>query len=184
MRHWKTENLADYKSDHVRRWVEANSLPTHDDNNVDDLKLKTNNNNTFDFFKNHHQAFWRAQEDMPMLLQQPSRVHLSAQQTADQPLDFTMSKFKRKTSSTVAEQLKRITNLTPQEQMMLIQTNGFYFNRSNNNKSFTRGSSPSSNSEEEGVGPPASSPRSSLPSPALRGEGKSFSYQVTLGLTI
>ncbi|GJQ64893.1 hypothetical protein Trydic_g7066 [Trypoxylus dichotomus] len=191
-------NLADYKSEHVRRWVEANSPPNHlQNNNIlvgDKLQLKQqnslNNNNTIDFLSHHHhhhhhqqpqqlQNYWRAgtnKEEMPMLLQQPpSHVLLASahHETPDQPLDFTMSKFKTKSSATtVASQLKQLTSFTAaQQQMMLLQSNGMYFNRSNNNKSFTRGSSPSSSSEEEGVGPPASSPRSSLPSPGpLRGD--------------
>ncbi|KAK9754805.1 hypothetical protein QE152_g953 [Popillia japonica] len=138
-----------------------------------------NNNNTIEFLSQHHQhqGYWRAgtnKEDMPMLLQQPpSHVLLASahHDTPDQPLDFTMSKFKTKSATTVASQLKQLNSFTAQQQMMLLQSNGMYFNRSNNNKSFTRGSSPSSSSEEEGVGPPASSPRSSLPSPGpLRGD--------------
>lgn len=159
----------------MRRWVEANSPPTLQNNNIVETKIKNNNlnninNNTIDFLS---QSYWRGgKEEMPMLLQQPSHVLLSAHET-DQPLDFTMSKFKTKTATTVASQLKHFNSFTAQQQMMLLQSNGMYFNRSNNNKSFTRGSSPSSSSEEEGVGPPASSPRSSLPSPGpLRGDGK------------
>lgn len=82
-----------------------------------------------------------------------------------------MSKFKTKTSATVASQLKQFNDM---QQMMLLQNNGLYFNRSNNNKNFTRGgSSPSSSSEEEGVGPPGDSPRSQPASPLrLRHEGE------------
>ncbi|KAJ3659087.1 hypothetical protein Zmor_010795 [Zophobas morio] len=162
----KVSNLADFKSDTVRRWVESNPSPTP--NNIDTPKLKNNNNNTIDF----GHTFWRQKEDMPMLLHQPpSHVLLSAHET-DQPLDFTMSKFKTKTAPTVASQLK-FNNFAAQQHMMLLQNNGVYFNR-NNNKSFTRGSSPSSSSEEEGVGPPtAESPRSLPPSPApARSDGK------------
>ncbi|XP_066146871.1 POU domain protein 2-like isoform X2 [Euwallacea fornicatus] len=104
---------------------------------------------------------------MPMLLQQPPSHVLLATHETDQPLDFTMSKFKTKT--TVASQLKQFNN--NMHQMMLLQNNGLYFNRSNNNKSFTRGSSPvSSSSEEEGVGPPMESPRSSPESHPLKPE--------------
>ncbi|KAF5304542.1 hypothetical protein FQA39_LY09593 [Lamprigera yunnana] len=110
---------------------------------------------------------------MPMLLQQPSHVLLTSHE-ADQPLDFTMSKFKTKTATSVASQLKQFNNLASQHHMMLLQNNGVYFNRSNNNKSFTRGSSPSpssSSEEEEGVGPPEDSLRSPPSSPApLRGD--------------
>lgn len=111
---------------------------------------------------------------MPMLLQQPpSHVLLGGHET-DQPLDFTMSKFKTKT--TVASHLKEFNNSV--HQMMILQNNGLYFNRSNNNKSFTRGSSPvSSSSEEEGVGPPIDSPRSSPDVPRihhLKNDGKSI----------
>ncbi|RZC36543.1 hypothetical protein BDFB_011520, partial [Asbolus verrucosus] len=159
----KISNLADFKSDTVRRWVESNPSPTPQNNNLDTPKSVKNNinNNTIDF----GQTFWnRQKEDMPMLLHQPpSHVILSGHET-DQPLDFTMSKFKTKTSSAVASQLK-FNNFAAQQHMMLLQNNGVYFNR-NNNKSFTRGSSPSSSSEEEGVGPPAESPRSLPASPA------------------
>lgn len=187
---WKSPNLADYKSEHVRRWIEANSPPNHLQNNniltaekILKQNSSLNNNNTIEFLSQHHQhqGYWRAgtnKEDMPMLLQQPpSHVLLASahHDTPDQPLDFTMSKFKTKSATTVASQLKQLNSFTAQQQMMLLQSNGMYFNRSNNNKSFTRGSSPSSSSEEEGVGPPASSPRSSLPSPGpLRGDGKGY----------
>ncbi|XP_060531592.1 POU domain protein 2-like isoform X2 [Cylas formicarius] len=119
-----------------------------------------NNNNTIDF----GQTFWHNQRDnsMPMLLHQPPGHMLLASHETDQPLDFTMSKFKTKT---VASQIKQFNNSV--HHMMLIQNNGLYFDRSNNNKSFTRGSSPaSSSSDEEGVGPPIGSPRSMPPSPA------------------
>ncbi|XP_049826103.1 POU domain, class 2, transcription factor 3-like [Aethina tumida] len=107
---------------------------------------------------------------MPMLLHQPpSHVLLSAHET-DQPLDFTMSKFKSK--STVASQLKQFNSFAAHQHMMLMN-NGLYFNRAmtatNNNKTFTRGSSPSSSEPEEDVGPPAS-PRSPPPSPPLRSD--------------
>lgn len=190
-------NLADYKSDSVRRWVETNSptpktttTPTNNDATTKKTKLQINNNNTIDLLPHN---FWKQQQrdlisgdneiDMPMLLQQPpSHVLLSSHET-DQPLDFTMSKFKTKShhhhhhhhNNTVASQLKnQFNNFTTQQHMMLLQTNGIYFNRTNNNnRNFTRGSSPSSSSEEEGVGPPASSPNSSLPSPGpLRSDGK------------
>lgn len=176
----KLANLADLKSDTVRRWVESNPSPTPQNNNLDTPKsIKNNNlnNNTIDFSPS---AFcWNRikKDDMPMLLHQPPThvtTLLSAHETADQPLDFTMSKFKTKTNSTVASQLKHFNNFAAQQHMMLLQNNGLYFNRSNNNKSFTRGSSPSSSSEEEGVGPPpVDSPRSPPASPLpLRGDGK------------
>lgn len=158
----------------MRRWVESNPSPTPQNNNLDTPKsIKNNNlnNNTIDFSPS---AFWnRKKDDMPMLLHQPpSHVLLSGHET-DQPLDFTMSKFKTKSNATVASQLKHFNNFAAQQHMMLLQNNGLYFNRSNNNKSFTRGSSPSSSSEEEGVGPPVDSPRSPPPSPLpLRGDGK------------
>ncbi|KAF5299998.1 hypothetical protein FQR65_LT09254 [Abscondita terminalis] len=169
-------NLADYNSDTVRRWVESNPAPTLQNNNIDIIAaaskpfIKNNlNNNTIDF----EQTFWKRQkEEMPMLLQQPSHVLLTSHE-ADQPLDFTMSKFKTKTNTSVASQLKQFNNLASQHHMMLLQNNDVYYNRSNNNKSFTRGSSPSpsSSSEEEGVGPPEDSPRSPPSSPApLRGD--------------
>ncbi|XP_076274327.1 uncharacterized protein LOC143205128 isoform X1 [Rhynchophorus ferrugineus] len=102
---------------------------------------------------------------MPMLLHQPPSHMLLGSHEADQPLDFTMSKFKTKTA--VASQIKQFNSM----QQMLLQNNGLYFNRSNNNKSFTRGSSPaSSSSEEEGVGPPIVSPRSSPGVHPLRDE--------------
>ncbi|XP_030767289.1 POU domain protein 2-like [Sitophilus oryzae] len=95
---------------------------------------------------------------MPMLLHQPPSHMLLAGHETDQPLDFTMSKFKTK-NATVASQIKQFNSSV---QQMFLQSNGLYFNRSNNNKSFTRGSSPaSSSSEEEGVGPPMGSPRCS-----------------------
>ncbi|XP_068906603.1 uncharacterized protein [Tenebrio molitor] len=157
----KISNLADFKSDTVRRWVESNPSPTPQNNNLDTPKSVKNNinNNTIDF----GQTFWnRQKEDMPMLLHQPPS-HVILHET-DQPLDFTMSKFKTKAATTVASQLKQY-NLAAQQHMMLLQNNGVYFNR--NNKGFARGSSPSSSSEEEGVGPPpAESPRSLPPSPA------------------
>lgn len=161
-------NLADYNSDSVRRWVESNPLPTLQDSAKASFRNNNINNNTIDF---NHQTFWSKpspppskDEAMPMLLQQPPPNHMIlASHEADQPLDFTMSKFKTKTSSTVASQIKQFNNM---QQMMLLQNNGLYFNRSNNNKSFTRGSSPaSSSSEEEGVGAPGSSPRSQPMSP-------------------
>lgn len=178
----KLANLADYNSDTVRRWVESNPTPTLQNNNIDIVApgtkpFKNNlNNNTIGF----EQTFWKRhkEDNMPMLLQQPSHVLLSTHE-ADQPLDFTMSKFKTKTATSVASQLKQFNDLAAQQHMMLLQNNGVYFNRSNNNKSFTRGSSPSpsSSSEEEGVGPPGGSPRSPPPSPApLRGDGKLFYY--------
>lgn len=112
-----------------------------------------------------------------MLLQQPPpHVHLGSHET-DQPLDFTMSKFKTKSGVSVnSHQMKFNNFVAAQQHMMLLQNDGVLFNRSNNNKSYTRGSSPSSSSEEEGVGPPTtSSPLRSLPpSPGpLRGDGKS-----------
>lgn len=169
-------NLADLKSDTVRRWVETNPSPTPTDAATPkSLKNNNNNNNTIDFIS---QSFWDRQtkQEMPMLLQQPAHVLLHE---ADQPLDFTMSKFKTKNSSTAASQLKQFNSFAAQH-MMLLQNNGLYFNRTNNNKSYTRASSPSSSSEEEGVGPPAGSPRSPPPSPGpLRSDGKSpswFSY--------
>ncbi|KAK9875631.1 hypothetical protein WA026_009429, partial [Henosepilachna vigintioctopunctata] len=170
-------NLADLHGDKVRRWVESNPLPNlQQNNNVDTpkstLKSSINNNNNIDF-----QAFWNQRlpkEEMPMLLQQPpSHVHLPSHE-ADQPLDFTMSKFKTKTGGSVkAHQMNFNNFVAAQQHMMLLQNNGVFFNRSNNNTSYTRGSSPSSSSEEEGVGPPTtSSPIRSLPpSPGpLRGE--------------
>ncbi|XP_045479325.1 protein nubbin-like isoform X1 [Harmonia axyridis] len=167
-------NLADLHNEKVRRWVESNPLPTlQQNNNVETPKstFKPNINNNIDF-----QTFWRhpSKEEMPMLLQQPPpHVHLSAHET-DQPLDFTMSKFKTKTGGSVnAHQMKFNNFVAAQQHMMLLQNNGVLFNRSNNNKSYTRGSSPSSSSEEEGVGPPTtSSPLRSLPSSPgpLRGE--------------
>lgn len=118
------------------------------------------NNNNIDFV----QTFWnRKTQEMPMLLQQPAKILLSSHET-DQPLDFTMSKFKTKTTNTVANQLKQLNNF--QQQKMLLHNNGYYSR--NNNKSFTGASSPSS-SEEEGVGPPESRPESPAP---LRGDGK------------
>lgn len=163
-------NLADLKSDTVRRWVETNPSPTPTDAATPKSLKNNNNNNTIDLIS---QTFWnRQKEEMPMLLQQPSHVLLSSHE-ADQPLDFTMSKFKTKNSSTTASQLKQFNNFAAQH-MMLLQNNGLYFNRSNNNKSYTRASSPSSSSEEEGVGPPIGSPRSPPPSPGpLRSDGKS-----------
>lgn len=151
-------NLAELSGDSVRRWVHSTPSPT------ETPKQKSLNNNTIDFVT---QNFWnRKKEDMPMLLQQPSHVLLSSHET-DQPLDFTMSKFKTKTTNTVASQLKQLNSLT-QQQKMLLHNNGYYNSR-NNNKSFTGGSSPSSSSEEEGVGPPGGSPESPGP---LRGDGK------------
>lgn len=151
--------------------METNSPTPKNNNETPKTKGNINNNNTIDLLSQH---FWK-RDDMPMLLQQPSHVLLSTHET-DQPLDFTMSKFKTKSNNTVASQLKnQFNNFTTQQHMMLLQSNGIYFNRSNNNRSFTRGSSPSSSSEEEGVGPPASSPRSSLPSPGpLRTDGKPY----------
>lgn len=151
------ENLADLRSDTVRRWVETSPSPTPKSGK------SSLNNNTIDFA----QTFWSGpKDDMPMLLHQPPG-HMLLPHEPDQPLDFTMSKFKTKAS--VASQLN-----FAQQHMMLLQNNGLYFNRSNNNKSFTRGSSPaSSSSEEEGVGPPAGSPRSPPPSPLrMRSDGK------------
>lgn len=172
-------NLADFNSDSVRRWVESNPLPTLQDSAKAGFRTNNINNNTIDF--NHHQTFWNKhspppnkEETMPMLLQQPPSSHMIlSPHEADQPLDFTMSKFKTKTSATVASQIKQFNNM---QHMMLLQNNGLYFNRSNNNKSFTRGSSPtSSSSEEEGVGPPGSSPRSQPASPLRpRIEGKCY----------
>lgn len=153
-------NLAEYSGEQVRRWVQSTPSPT------DTPKSKSHlNNNSIDFVTKN---FWsnRQQEDMPMLLQQPSHVILSSHET-DQPLDFTMSKFKTKTSNTVASQLKQLNSLT-QQQKMLLHNNGYYNSRNNNN-SFTGASSPSSSSEEEGVGPPGGSPESPGP---LRGDGK------------
>lgn len=161
----KISNLADFKSDTVRRWVESNPSPTPQDT-PKSIKTTINNNNTIDF----SQTFWnRQKEDMPMLLQQPpSHVILSTHET-DQPLDFTMSKFKTNTT-----QRKQFNNFTTQQQLMLFQNNGTFFNR-NNNKSFTRTSSPSSSSEEDGIGAPGESPRSMPSSPTpLRTDGKSY----------
>lgn len=168
-------NLADFNSETVRRWVESNPLPTLQDSAKAGFRNNINNN-TIDF---GHQTFWskpsppaNKDETMPMLLQQPPSNHMIlASHEADQPLDFTMSKFKTKASATVASQIKQFNNM---QHMMLLQNNGLYFNRSNNNKSFTRGSSPtSSSSEEEGVGPPGSSPRSQPASPLRpRTDGK------------
>lgn len=139
----------EFSSDSVRRWVQNTPSPP-EKNHL--------NNNTIDFV----QTFWnRKKDEMPMLLQQPNHVILSTHE-ADQPLDFTMSKFK--TKNTVASQLKQLS----QQQKMLLHNNGYYNSR-NNNKSFTGGSSPSSSSEEEGVGPPQGSPESPGP---LRGDGK------------
>ncbi|CAG9822538.1 unnamed protein product [Phaedon cochleariae] len=150
--------LADLKSDSVRRWVDSQPSPTLPKDNSKPFKGSTINNNTLDF--------WSPTCSMPMLLQQPpGHVILSSHET-DQPLDFTMSKFKTKGSATVASQLKQFGSFTAQQQMMLLQNNGLYYNRSNNNKSFTRGSTPSSSSsEEDGVGPPVGSPRSPPLSP-------------------
>lgn len=169
-------NLADFNSDSVRRWVESNPLPTLQDSAKAGFRTNNINNNTIDF---NHQTFWtkhspppNKEETMPMLLQQPPSSHMIlSPHEADQPLDFTMSKFKT-SSATVASQIKQFNNM---QHMMLLQNNGLYFNRSNNNKSFTRGSSPtSSSSEEEGVGPPESSPRSQPASPLKpKIEGKS-----------
>lgn len=137
----------EFNSEAVRSWV--HKAPSPEKNHL--------NNNTIDFV----QTFWnRKKEEMPMLLQQPNHVILSSHET-DQPLDFTMSKFK--TKNTVASQLKQLS----QQQKMLLHSNGYYSR--NNNKSFTGGSSPSSSSEEEGVGPPQGSPESPGP---LRGDGK------------
>ncbi|XP_056639836.1 uncharacterized protein LOC130447165 [Diorhabda sublineata] len=104
---------------------------------------------------------------MSMLLHQPPSHMILTPHETDQPLDFTMSKFKSKTSATVASQLKHFNNFAAQQHMILLQNNGLYYNnRTNNNKGFTRGSTPSSSSsEEEGVGPPGGSPRSPPPSP-------------------
>ncbi|XP_072396982.1 uncharacterized protein [Diabrotica undecimpunctata] len=103
---------------------------------------------------------------MSMLLHQPPSHMILAPHETDQPLDFTMSKFKSKTSATVASQLKQFNSFAAQQHMMLLQNNGIYYSRNNNNKSFTRGSTPSSSSsEEEGVGPPGGSPRSPPASP-------------------
>lgn len=170
----KLANLADYNSDTVRRWVESNPTPNLQNNNIEIVapKLFKNNlnNNTIGF----EQTFWKKhkEDNMPMLLQQPSHVLLSSHE-ADQPLDFTMSKFKTKTATTVASHLKQFNDLAAHQHMMLLQNNGVYFNRSNNNKSFTRGSSPSHSSSSDDDGPPEGSPRSPPPSPvALRGDGK------------
>lgn len=135
----KISNLADFKSDTVRRWVESNPSPTLQDTPKSLKTTINNNNNTIDFWT-------RQKEDMPMLLQQPpSHVILSSHET-DQPLDFTMSKCKSSTT-----QKKQFNNCTTQQRMMLFPSNGPFFNK-NNNKSITRTSSPSSSSEEEGVG--------------------------------
>lgn len=126
------------------------SVPQNQNKNI--------NNNNIDFV----QAFWnRKTQEMPMLLQKPAQILLSTHET-DQPLDFTMSKFKTKTSNTVASQLKQLNSL--QQQKMLLN-NGYY--SKNNNKSFGA-SSPSSS--EEDTGPPDSNPGSPGP---LRGDGKS-----------
>lgn len=125
--------------------------PNQEKNNI--------NNNNIDFV----QSFWnRKPQEMPMLLQKPAQILLSSHET-DQPLDFTMSKFKTKTSNTVASQLKQLNSL--QQQKILIN-NGYY--SKNNNKSFGA-SSPSSS--EDDVGPPGSNPESPGP---LRGDGKHF----------
>lgn len=165
--------LADLKSDSVRRWVEQNPSPTFNNN-------KTDNNNTIDLVS---QTFWRHQgtttnnnnkqqpkeAEMPMLLQQPPSHH-HALHEADQPLDFTMSKFKTKTATKQFHQ-----------QMMLLQNNGLYFNRTTANSGY---SSPSSSSEEEGVGPPPPPPpppqvTSPPPSPGPpHADGESLSYSV------
>ncbi|ENN79616.1 hypothetical protein YQE_03939, partial [Dendroctonus ponderosae] len=86
---------------------------------------------------------------MPMLLQHPSNhVRLSAPET-DQPLDFTMSNFKT----------KKMEGLDASRWEILQNGLPLYYNRSNNNQSFTRGNSPDScSSDEVGVGPPIESP--------------------------
>lgn len=172
-------NLADIGGDAVRRWVNASPSPTLASSPPAKSHL---NNNTIDLVA---PGLWgRPKDDMPMLLQQPPSQLLLGTHEADQPLDFTMSKFKAakapsvNTAATVASQLKHLNSLATQQQKMLLQhANGAaqtYYASRNNNKSFTRGSSPSSSSEEEGVGPPlpASSPDSPAP---LRGDGKSLS---------
>ncbi|XP_074032296.1 uncharacterized protein isoform X2 [Leptinotarsa decemlineata] len=170
----KLANLADFRSDTVRRWVESNPPPTLQNNNLDTPKSFKNNlnNNTIDF--SHQTSFWNTKQEstMPMLLHPPPSHMILSSHESEQPLDFTMSKFKTKASATVASQLKQFNSFAAQQHMMLLQNNGLYYNRSNNNKSFTRGSTPSSSSsEEEGVGPPNGSPRSPPPSPLrLRGE--------------
>lgn len=161
-------NLADNRSESVRRWVETNSPTPKNYNETPKSKNSINNNNTIEFFP---KQFWSNRDDMPMLLQQPSHGLLSPHE-ADQPLDFTMSKFKTKTNNSVTSHIKQQFNNFANQQHLLFQNNTLYFNRSNNNRSLTRGSSPSSSSEEEGVGPPISSPRSSLPSPGPLHDGK------------
>lgn len=140
--------LADLKSDSVRRWVEQNPSPTFNKSTSGN-----DNNNTIDLVS---QTFWRQgkhQEEMPMLLQQPpSHHHAALHAEADQPLDFTMSKFKTKTATAAAKQFH--------QQMMLLQNNGLYFNRTKSGYS-----SPSSSSEEEGVGPPPPPPPPQVTSP-------------------
>lgn len=174
-------NLADFKSDTVRRWVESNPLPTLP--NTTPKSVKNNNNNNVDFSTN----FWNKSAtkeavatnitNMSMLLHQPPTHMILSTHETDQPLDFTMSKFKTKSSATVASQIKQFNNFAAQQHMMLLQNNGLYYNRNNNNnKSFTRGSTPSSSSsEEDGVGPPGGSPRSPPPSPLRsRTDGEFF----------
>lgn len=182
-------NLADIGSDAVRRWVNTTpsptpSTPTTPPNTATKVSGKNHlNNNTIDLVA---QSFWnRKKDDMPMLLQQPpSQLLLTGHETtADQPLDFTMSKFKtstKNTANTVASQLKQLNSLTAQQQKMLLQqhNNGAYYGSRNNNKSFTRGSSPSSSSEEEGVGPPLPSSSPESPGP-LRGDGKFMLPHIT-----
>lgn len=150
----------------MKRWVENNPTPSSP-NEQTPKSFKNNNNNTIDFIS---QTFWNRhqKEEMPMLLQQaPAHVLLSGHET-DQPLDFTMSKFKTKNPPNAASQLKQFNSFAAQ-QMMLLQNNGLYFNRT---KSYARPSSPSSSSEEEGVGPPRSPPPS--PPVPLRSDGKLF----------
>lgn len=127
------------------------SIKTTTNNSLD--KAQLNNNNL------EYSNFWnRKSPDMPMLLQKPAQILLSGHET-DQPLDFTMSKFKTKTSNTVASQLKQINNTIQQQTVQKLFNNGYYGSK-NNNKSFGA-SSPSSS--EEDVGPPGSTPSSPGP---------------------
>lgn len=156
-------NVADLKGDSETRWVES---PSHQQ------KPRSFNNNTIDLLS---QTLWKDRE-MPMLLQQPQHVLLH--EAADQPLDFTMSKFKSSTNAT-SHHLKQFNTFAAQ-QMMLLQNNGLYFNRG---KGYARttSSSPSSSSEEEGVGPPIGSPRSPPTSPkggVRRADGKSHAFRI------
>lgn len=221
----KVANLADYKSETVRRWVETSpTTHRHMNNNLETTPKSIKgqlNNNTIDFLA---QSFWQRQtkegialEDMPMLLQQPNphlalaghHHHPHHQKTGgappgekDQPLDFTMSKFKTKAggAATVASQLKQLNSLggltslqnlnslaAAQQQMLLLQSNGVYFNSAGvgggNNNKFAQQTSPtiqaarvhspgSASSGEAGVGPPNSSPRSNPASPGPLRDGK------------